>query len=60
MSQAFISCPNTGRYVYVGLDIEWLALEGAEIEDQEIECPACGERHHWTKKDLVLRADGGG
>lgn len=60
MSQAFILCPNSDEYVYVGLNLEWLELEALELGEQEIDCPICGETHIWNKTDLTLRSDGSG
>lgn len=60
MSQMFISCPETGQPVYVGLNFEWLQLEAVEIEEATIVCPRCGGVHSWDKDDVDLRADGGG
>jgi hypothetical protein len=58
-----MSCPNTGKPVYTGLNMEWAQLESLELAsiDQHIsECPHCGQEHHFNKNDLFLRADGGG
>jgi len=60
MAQAFILCPKTTDYVYVGLNLEWLDLETMTLEDEELVCPRCGEKHVWNKDDLTLRSDGGG
>ncbi len=60
MSQAFIRCPNSDKYVYVGLNLEWLELEALDLGEQETRCPVCGENHIWNKADLVLRSDGSG
>ena len=60
MSQAFIVCPDSRKFVYVGLNLEWLDLESLEIGDQELTCRACGKVHVWNKDDLVLRSDGSG
>ena len=60
MSQAFIRCPNSDKYVYVGLNLEWLELEALDLGEQETLCPVCGETHVWNKADLVLRSDGSG
>lgn len=58
MSQAFILCPNSHKYIYVGLNLEWLELESLELGDQELTCPKCGEIHVWDKHDVTLRSDG--
>jgi len=63
MSQVFMDCPDTGKPVYVGLSMEWDQLESLEIGtvDQNVPvCPHCGKPHRFEKKDLFLRADGGG
>ena len=60
MSQAYVTCPETNAYVYVGLNLEWIGLDCLDIGEQTIECPKCGKVHHYSKEDLVLRADGGG
>jgi len=60
MSQAFVTCPETDKPVYVGLNLEWSVLDWLQIGEQEIECPVCGHIHRWSKDDVVLRADGGG
>lgn len=60
MSQAFIRCPNSEKYVYVGLNLEWLDLETLDLGEQELTCPVCGKIHVWNKDDLTLRSDGSG
>ena len=60
MSQAFIRCPNSEQYIYVGLNLEWADMDMLQIGEQETECPVCGETHVWTKADLLLRSDGAG
>ena len=60
MSQAYIHCPNTGKDVYVGLNLEWSQLDSLELPPQEIACPRCGGSHRFSKDDVTLRADGAG
>ena len=60
MSRLLITCPETGKPVYTGLNMEWYALEAAQLGEQELDCPECGQRHRWTKRDATLQADGGG
>ena len=59
MSQAFVTCPKTNGFVYVGLNLEWTALDCLDIGEQTIDCPESGQVHTWSKEDLILRADGG-
>ncbi|MBT5048738.1 MAG: hypothetical protein HOM58_09560 [Rhodospirillaceae bacterium] len=60
MSQAFVPCPETGTWVYVGLNLEWIGLDTLEIGPQETKCPTCGKIHAWSAEDVVLRSDGSG
>lgn len=60
MSRLLITCPETGKPVYTGLNMEWYALEAAQLGEQELDCPECGRRHRWTKQDAILQSDGGG
>lgn len=60
MSQAFVACPETGAWVYVGLNLEWLGLDTLEIGTHETKCPICGKTHEWSADDIVLRSDGAG
>ncbi len=60
MSQAFIICPESEKYIYVGLNLEWREVDGLELGEQSSDCPHCGAIHTWTRDDVVLRADGAG
>ena len=63
MSQVFMNCPKTGNPVYVGLNLEWNALEAYEMNPREMtlkDCSECGGDHTFRKNELFLRADGGG
>jgi uncharacterized protein (UPF0212 family) len=58
-----MNCPNTGKPIYVGLNMEWDQLESLELVsvDQQIrKCPHCGQEHRFGKNDLFLRTDGAG
>lgn len=63
MSQVFMNCPNTGKPVYIGLNMEWGQLEALDprtIDRRVPSCPQCGLEHRFEKRDLFLRADGSG
>lgn len=60
MSRVLITCPETGKPVYTGLNMEWLNLDASQLGEYELDCPECGKRHRWTKRDCRLMADGGG
>lgn len=59
MPQVMITCPETGKPVYTGMNFDWYAFEWIQVPDSTIECPKCGEVHQWDKTDAYLRADGG-
>ena len=60
MSQVLITCPETKRPVYTGLNYEWSQFDAVELPPQSLKCPQCGKTHQWAKTDAYLRADGGG
>ena len=57
--QLLIDCPETGRPVYTGLNLDWFAFESTDLAETTLQCPECGGRHVWSKADAYLRADGG-
>jgi hypothetical protein len=59
MSRVLITCPETGKNIYTGLNMEWNQLDAVEIGEHELDCPECGQRHSWTRHDAILQADGG-
>ncbi len=59
MPQLFIICPNTGKEVYTGLNMDWFALDSYNLGEQSLVCRRCQETHTWTKDDVQLRSDGG-
>ena len=60
MARVMIECPKTNRQVYVGLNLDWAALEALEPEEHSFQCSACGEEHRWTRGEANLVADGSG
>jgi hypothetical protein len=60
MSQVLITCPETKRPVYTGLNYEWPSFDAADLPRQTLKCPHCGKIHSWSKAEAFLRADGGG
>ncbi len=60
MSQVLITCPETGRPVYTGMNFEWSTFETLDLPEQSLKCPECGKIHAWTKSEAFTRADGGG
>ena len=60
MPQLFILCPETGKEVYTGLNMDWFDLDAYDLKPEPLECPHCDGTHSWTKDDVQLRADGAG
>lgn len=59
MPQIMITCPETGKPIYTGMNLDWFAFESTQLGKASLECPKCGEVHEWGKRDAYLRADGG-
>ena len=54
MRTILIKCPETGRWVSTGIDIEPRAF--ARIPDvvATMRCPECGHEHAWSKADAMI------
>ncbi len=61
MARVMVTCPDSGRQVYTGLNLDWSALEALDKdEEHSFVCPSCGRTHSWTRDDADLIADGSG
>jgi hypothetical protein len=54
MARLMITCPNTGEPVFTGIDLPESVLESAELRDNGVGCPHCGQTHVWSKEDAYL------
>jgi len=55
MGAIMIRCPKTDELIPVGIDTDKDSFLGLpEIPAKPVQCPACGGRHTWSKKDAVL------
>ncbi len=54
MRTILIKCPQTGRWVSTGIDIDAGAF--ARIPDvvATMRCPECGGEHAWSKKNAMI------
>ena len=59
MPRVMITCPQTGKHVYTGLNFDWMTFESIGPEQADARCPLCGETHEWSKDEAFLIADGG-
>jgi predicted RNA-binding Zn-ribbon protein involved in translation (DUF1610 family) len=57
-----IRCPETDAEVSVGIQMDLHTFELLPTDNVELKCPACGNRHVWSRKDayLSLVRNGGG
>lgn len=60
MARVMVTCPETGRPVYAGLNLDWSGLEALGDQEHSFSCPSCGATHVWTRGDADLIADGSG
>lgn len=49
-----IKCPNTGKSVATGMEIDPAAFDSTEFGDMHLECPECPEIHPWNQEDAFL------
>lgn len=60
MARVMITCPETGKPVYTHMNFDWQGFDAIPLGTKSIQCPQCGEDHHWTRQDAYLEDDGGG
>lgn len=49
-----IRCPETDREVPVGILMDLHTFDLLPERNVPLQCPACGNRHTWSKKDAYL------
>ena len=60
MPRVMIECPETGRPVYTGINLNWETFESYRFDSQTLSCPECGRQHQWSRADALLDEAGGG
>lgn len=43
--RVMITCPDFGKRVYTGPNLDWSALEALGEEEHSFRCPSCGTTH---------------
>lgn len=59
MARVMITCPETGKPIYTGMNFDWGPFESVQINEKAVPCHLCGETHVWRRKDAFLDEDGG-
>lgn len=54
MPRVLITCPDTDRKVFTGIDMDEGSWESARLENNSVRCDACGQVHTWSKDDAEL------
>jgi len=54
MPALMVTCPTTARIVPTGIEIEPEDLRALPRIAAPLHCPACGEKHFWTRDDAML------
>ena len=57
MHRIFIKCPTTGKLINTGFAMDPDIFTASPIEATPVECPACRQKHAWTKKDALFESD---
>ena len=55
MATICTSCPNTGREISTGIEIDTDSFAAMPDVITRVHCPHCGERHNWSKYNAFLR-----
>ena len=59
MATVYASCPNTGRDLCTGIEIEPSCFADLPDVITRVHCPHCGERLNWSKYNVFLREGAG-
>jgi hypothetical protein len=59
MARVMIDCPTWQKPVYTGNNFTWWDFDALALEERELRCPRCGQRHAWVQSEAYLVADGG-
>jgi len=54
MSLIFIKCPETGRDVSTGIEMDRSTFDNLPNVGAQTKCPACGGFHVWSKAEAWL------
>ena len=55
MANVMIKCPNTGKAVPTGINMDQASFDSSDMRDNALGgCPACGGTHVWNKEDAFL------
>jgi hypothetical protein len=52
-----IHCPVTGESVPTGLDTEMVVFDSLPSLELPLECPSCGQTHHWKPADAWVEGE---
>jgi hypothetical protein len=54
MDDVMLTCPETGELVWTGHEATPERFDLLVLEDEQLDCPACGGVHTYSKRDTVL------
>lgn len=54
MANVMIECPQTGRPIRTGIDVDDESFRLLKLRDNVIGCPVCGEIHEYRKEEAFL------
>jgi hypothetical protein len=54
IKRMLVRCPVTKRLNVTGLVIEEDSFAGARVKSRIVSCAHCGQKHPWSKKEVIL------
>jgi hypothetical protein len=51
MGAIMIRCPQTGREIPTGIEMDIAEFQRAPVFFSRVQCPLCGREHEWFAKD---------
>jgi hypothetical protein len=55
-SMVMTRCPSTGHEIATGITSDWVTFNNLSGEPKRLQCPHCGDEHHWTVAEAWLAA----
>lgn len=49
-----IKCPQTGKDVTTGIEMDLQTFRIATLTNNAVQCPYCGQVHVWSKQDAFM------
>jgi hypothetical protein len=57
MGSIMIRCPQSGREIPTGIEMDVAEFQRAPVFFSRVQCPVCDQQHEWFAKDAWVSPD---